>query len=628
MQTSQAAVPCAELMPAATRGFVSIPDIQTLQDHWEQTQLNKLIQDEQMRPFVEDMKQQIERKISGIRDKLGVELSDLREAAGGEIGLGMVELENEPAAVVVIIDTTGKGNQRSRLLKQIEQDLTDRGAEKQVTEIFNHSMTVYNVPPLGEEDTEHVAAYFVRDEMLCASDNIQVAKALLQQFDNESASLASVEAYRETMERCQNLSEFDPQLVAYVDPFGYARSVRSLNPNQVRRGKDYLKIFKSQGFDAIQGVGCYLNFAVNGSFEMLHRTAIFAPPIPGEPDKYLLAMRMMKFPNVQTLTAPAWLPRNLATYRTASLDLDHAFSYFDTLFDAIAGYEEAFAGVLEGLERDPYGPQVDVEHDFVAHLGERVLVITDYKVPITPKSERFMIAVEVTDMQAMQKTIEKFMKSDPNASKTEFEDKIIWEIHEAVHEAPEVDISVSELDLLEPVPAQGGGNNPQPDAPPSAVCLDNGYLLIASHSSFLKEVFQSKQNLNNANDYRAIDAALDDLLPGEFSAKCFLRTGQAYRPTYDLLRQNKMPQSETLMGRLLNRLLTPPEVSEEGILREQQIDGSKLPKFEAVRHYFGPAGTIIRSESDGWSVVGVSLTNIAPQANADANATAQDTSRR
>ena len=52
---------------------------------------------------------------------------------------------------------------------------------------------------------------------------------------------------------------------------------------------------------------------------------------------------------------------------------------------------------------------------------------------------------------------------------------------------------------------------------------------------------------------------------------------EAVRPVYELLRQGKMPESETLLGRLLNRLMTPPDDEDEGILREQKIDARQLP---------------------------------------------------
>ena len=114
------------------------------------------------------------------------------------------------------------------------------------------------------------------------------------------------------------------------------------------------------------------------------------------------------------------------------------------------------------------------------------------------------------------------------------------------------------------------------------------------------------------------------LLPGPVSAKFFVRTDEAYRPTYDLLRQGKMPEAETLFGRLLNRLLTPEESEDEGILREQKIDGHQLPEFDMVRRYFGPAGTLVRTDADGWFIVGATLTKVAPQARASSTQLSSD----
>jgi hypothetical protein len=74
-----------------------------------------------------------------------------------------------------------------------------------------------------------------------------------------------------------------------------------------------------------------------------------------------------------------------------------------------------------------------------------------------------------------------------------------------------------------------------------------------------------------------------------------------------------MPESETLLGRLLNRLLTPPE--DEGVaLRKQKIDAHELPNFDVVRRYFNPAGALVRSDGDGWFIVGASLSREIPQA--------------
>ncbi|MCG8449301.1 MAG: DUF3352 domain-containing protein [Pirellulales bacterium] len=626
---AEAAQPSDRLMAPSTRGYLSIKDINKLHELWLQTQMGQLAQDEAMKPFVEDMKRQLRSKITGVRNKLGLELADLKNVAGGEIALGLVERENDRAAIALIVDVTGRRKQLDSLLKKIDKELTKkRKATKALAEKSGVEITTYQIPAKKEPDVLRTAVFFVKENMLCATDSPDEAEEMLRRFGGKSEGLSSVQPYQETMRRCSKEAKgLQPELRWFVDPFGYARAVRSLAPKDRKQyGKNYVNILREQGFDAIQGLGGFVNLAVAGSYELLHRTSVYAPPISGEPEKYRLAMRMMKFPNRKDMTAHKWLPRKLATYRTFNCDLSSAFEYFDTLFDAIAGYEEAFAGVLEGLERDPYGPQVDVRKDFVAHLGERVILVTDYEVPITPKCERFMIVVELTNEEAVAETVEKFMKSDPHASQTDFEGKVVWEIQEVEEDVMEIDITSSDLDLLETVQetaSQEVASNSQSEA--SAVCVTADHLFIASHASFLKDVLandEEQDRLRNTADYREVERRLSRLLPGNNSVKSFMRMDEAFRPVYELLRQGKMPESETLLGRLLNRLLTPPDDEEEGILREQKIDGSQLPEFEMVRRYFGPAGTVIRSEEDGWFVVGASLNKLSPQARIPANTTA------
>lgn len=624
---AHAAVRSDTLMSPNTRGFASIADINTLAEHWRQTQLGQLVQDESMRPFVEDMKAQLERKISGVRDKLGLQIADLKGVAGGEIGIGLVEYEKGRAATSLTVDITGHHAQLNALLDKVDKELVQRGAEKENVDTGGTEMAIYTIPSKKtgslKKDSKNTrtAIYFVKDDMLCASDSQMEAQEMLSRFSSNSSGLASVKAYQETTSRCAKESNgLAPELHWYLDPFGYTRAVRSFRDPKVKvHGKDYLSILDSQGFDAIQAAGGFVNLAVGGSFELLHRTAVYAPAVPGNADKYELAMRMMKFPNGKSMAAPDWLPRKLASYRTFNMDIDNAFEYFGTLFDAIAGYDKAFEKVLQGLEKDPYGPRVDVKEDFITHLGNRITMVTDYQVPITTKCERFLFAVELTNQEAITATIEKFMKSDPNATKTEFRGRVVWEIQEEQADLPDIDISVSELDLLdEPITVQTG-DEAGGSIPTSAVCVTDSHLFIASHASFMKEVLSEKaaqDTLGTAGDYREVEVALSRLLPGETAARCFIRTDEAYRPTYELLRQGKMPESETLLGRLLNRLLSPPDDEGEGILREQKIDGRKLPDFEMVRRYFGPSGTIVRSEDDGWFITGATLTKLAVQARA------------
>jgi hypothetical protein len=166
-------------------------------------------------------------------------------------------------------------------------------------------------------------------------------------------------------------------------------------------------------------------------------------------------------------------------------------------------------------------------------------------------------------------------------------------------------------------PFAGGEEETEPEEerkilPNSAITVAHGHLLVASHVDFIVDLLErplGSDMLTDAADYHQIDDALAKIGSGSDSFRFFTRTDEAYRPTYELIRQGKMPEAKTVVGKVLNRLLGPDE---KGILREQQIDGSKMPDFDAVRRYLGPAGVYVRSEDDGWFVAGCLLSKDVP----------------
>jgi len=70
-----------------------------------------------------------------------------------------------------------------------------------------------------------------------------------------------------------------------------------------------------------------------------------------------------------------------------------------------------------------------------------------------------------------------------------------------------------------------------------------------------------------------------------------------------------MPESETLLGKLLNSFLREEDLDEP---RKQKIDGSKMPEYDFVRRYLGPAGLYVQPEQQGWFLMGALLNKESP----------------
>ena len=89
------------------------------------------------------------------------------------------------------------------------------------------------------------------------------------------------------------------------------------------------------------------------------------------------------------------------------------------------------------------------------------------------------------------------------------------------------------------------------------------------------------------------------------SSRSFAWTDRGVQPTYELIRQGKMPQSDSLLGRTLNsmagaRARRPPAAAAD---RRQQAARLRL-----VRKSLGPSTAAMTSEENGWFIKGVLLT--------------------
>lgn len=618
------AVPASDtILPASTKAYFSIAQpVETLKQ-WKQTQFGQLLDDSTMQPFVKSLKQQLEGKFKIVEDKLGITWDDLQGVTGGELSMALLERPKRDAAMAITIDVTGHEEQADKLLAAIEKKFATRGGKKKTVQKSETTLLVFDIPAADRRKKPQQTVYFIKDNTLCGVDDRAEAEAMLARFSKQpTGNLLGVKAYTVTMGRCRREARnLQPDVRWFVEPFGLVWALRSLQEsNQPRYGRDVPKILSEEGFDAIQGVGGFVNLMEKQHVEILHRSFVYAPPVTGkekDPLRWNRGMQIMQLPNASALVPQSWVPRMSANYTTVNVDIQNAFDHVDSLFDALMGHKDAFKTTMEGMEMDAYGPKVNVRKEFVTHLGRRLTIVTDYSTPITIKSERSLFAVEAADEDALAQTLAKIMKKEPDVVRREFGDIEIWERVPPEMAVQELSISAPSLSPLQmDEPEEPAEEKEQKRVlPNSAVCVALGQLMMASDIDFLRELlagFGQREMLISSDDYKQVAGLMDRVSPGPRSGWSFARTDETFRPTYELIRQGKMPESESLLGKTLNDLLTTEVEKEEGVLRRQQIDGSLLPSFEMVRRYFGPAGRVLQSEDDGWFISGILLNKEAP----------------
>jgi hypothetical protein len=156
--------------------------------------------------------------------------------------------------------------------------------------------------------------------------------------------------------------------------------------------------------------------------------------------------------------------------------------------------------------------------------------------------------------------------------------------------------------------------------PNLSVAVAHGHIFLASHRDFLERVLSNPRTSSIVEDggYQEVAAELKQLLGGEWAMSSFSRTEKEIRPAYELLRTGRLPESKSLAGTLLRRVLEGdetangkqggrPQSTRDPSGGKQKVDGSSLPEFDQISRYFGLSGMSMQSTPEGWYLVGVGL---------------------
>jgi hypothetical protein len=619
--TPAAGLPPSEtIFPATTRAWLSIPDTKALQERFDRSPYGQFLADPAMKEFVDGLRERISQNGRQRLQKLGLTLEDLEKIPGGEVAAAAIESRPGTLSTVLLVDTTGKEAEAKALVDRITKRLLERKATTVSIPGAPPQLTVYQLPDDLSDDRvpkgRRVAFALAPSALVVGDDAQQVGQAFAVLAQGREDSLATVQSFKAVIPPCTAaLPEKTAPVRWFVDPLAFAKAYQASNPpREKRKGPDYVAILGRQGFDAVKAAGGVIAFGV-GSHAFRHHTMVYAPPLPGrEPlavDTYDLAARMLRFPNVDRIQPPAWVPRDITGWTTLEWDLQQAFAAAETLVDDIVGDKGVYDDVIASLKEDPDGPQIDVEQDLVACLGNRLTMVSDHVDPLGPDCERLVIAIEATDEAKVAATIAKVMNADKDMQKLEIGGHQVWELIDRSAALPQLEIETpggaithADHDDESQRRRQRIRDKEEKLLPHSAVTVAKGHLLIASHRDVLEKVLLESGGREPLTDATATLTELDRLVTSQTSLRSFGREDETVRPAYELLRQGSMPKSKSVLGQILNGLLGD---GKPGTVREQRIDGSTLPEFEKVRRYLGTAALGMESRPDGWYIAGLAL---------------------
>ena len=605
------AVSPESLLPQNTVAFVSIRHLREFDTALRRTQLAGLFEDPAMRAFRDAAHARIQRRLIPDGQVISLGWDQIVDVPSGEVAVAVLHPAVNTKSAVLLMDVTGKDAEAAGLLDDIAHEFQIHGATLEKASIAGVNVATFKLPPRKDKEDRRFpeAIFFVQNNYLVGADNRAAAEEIIRRLKSGSAgSLAESDSFRYCMQRASEANGNGViDLRWWVDPIAFADSQRFMIRNETNPQRDVLKILRSQGFDAIRSIGGVVRIA-DGEHEAVHHTFIHAPGFNEGSPAFRLAAQALQLRNTVQDTPPAWVPRDLAACTLVNLDIASGFDKVGTLIDEWYRIDENdnqkfFEELLDNLKNDPHGPKIDLRTDVIGHLGSRITLLGDVSTgDMITESERSLFAVEAKDESKLRDAITRLMDGDPSATPHEVGSMTLWEVKPK-----------------EPGQRPAGKGRPRPTRQrktptrqpvalksSSGVAVVNGHLYVASHYDLLVSILTSKQPpLADSADFQMVNQRLALLGAAKTCVRGFIRRDEASRGNYELLKAGKMPQSKTVLGQVLNTLLTSEHAP--GAAREPELDGASLPSYDVISRYLGPAGSYLTSEKDGILFVGCAL---------------------
>jgi hypothetical protein len=610
------------LLPNTAEGLMRIVDFPAVSQAWKKTSLAALADDPSMQPFWEAQQQSRRRALLNAGIQVGLRWADLEQIASGEVLASWISFPDpkRPFAVSLIADIRGRAAPTRDVMEQLDQLMKQREATRRDVQYRGQTIRVYTLQrDPGEIEIEQIALT-IGPQRLIASDRQVVVEQFLDSVAGKLPQQRLVDAkdYQRVLKRI-NAPTAD-EVHWFARPLPFARIVREVANTDRGNRVDIVQLLESQGFDAVQAGGGRIEIGTP-EYDLLHHGFILAPRPAGATERFRLAARMLQFPNQTMEPLPAWIGEATASCLRLNWAMEKAFWAAETLVDEAFG-DPIFRPTLEGIEEDPEGPQIDIPNQVIGHFGTQLILVTDNVAPAAVDSERMLIAVRLDDVTPVAEAVRKAMESEPDATRLEtLPEQAAWKVvpreepldfeeelfEDFGFEADVVPQQQRAAPLLEqwaitvvPAPLAGGDGK-------------EGFLMFSSHAEMLVDAVQRiEQNaaggLSEQEDVEQVFGKIKALGGDSLSLVRVNRLSRSLRTKYQLLRQGKLRESDSFLASLLRQIAD----GDKPAFEPENRSAAKLPPFEAIEGYLKAAGSFMKTEEDGWSLVGFLLSGGAP----------------
>lgn len=583
-----------DLLPASTQAFTALPKSSEFIKNWRETQLGQLADDERMKDFWSNQQEELRRRLAAAGWQLSLKIEDLENLCSGQAALGLIsrpDVTDKPFSLALIVDVADRAEALEKFFLRVGVDMESQKGALKVIDANGIEVKHYSIPKLSADGRARDSYFAVSKDQLLISDDLRSIQELIgAQSNPREDSLAKSELYTKIQQRIVR-DEHAAEIEYFVKPLGLGKLLRSISAQKGKKQVDLLKLLEDQGFGSILAAAGSVQLAKE-DLDMHHQGFVLREEELPE------SVQILDFPNQKALVPPAWISAGSASVMGFSWNFSEAFPKLRGIVDAYIG-DAQFDEILEQIKNDPQGPQIDIRKEILPHIGQEFYTVTEIIEPITPDSKRSLICIKLNDPEnKLYGVLNRYSKSEPGSSIEDVGDYRIWKFSNDEEEEEVIEFnnpgnknSKEEEDEEKPLLNKWG------------VCIVDGYFVFASNPESLVAVIENAKNQAIHGDFeklssvQSVRAMQEKLLSAE--GQSFSEIDLADRSAemqYELFRQGILPQSRSLMAIIAERILKTDKS------KPQEFQGSKLPPYEQVKHFFTPRGFVVRSEKDGWGI--------------------------
>jgi hypothetical protein len=556
------------LLPARTLVALLTDNASKFVKVWSETQFPALANDPLMVPIVAEVDKQL-RSSPVLTGAMGLQWEDVKAVASGPAGAAIIRTGPERTSLLALVDTTGRGTQRTFLLARVIASVLNHKGHLEVEQIEGETVTVMVIPV--DDGVSPVRVYsLVKGNMLILADDALAVAGVLKRWKGGDECLADQSEYKKVRDRARPADGKPPHLTAFIDRVRLAEGWSAPRGEKSRRG--LLKVLNEEGLAQVKSIAASIRFG-EGPYDAVLRAFVYAP----EPHER--ALRLLHLPNQAGLEAEPLVPEWATRCLTFNMNMPDIIASFACIFDHITGKAGDLDAVIDALRDDVEGPRVDVQGEVLDRLTGRVTIFGAGPAAGSMQTGRRMIVFQARDEAKLAECVGRLLANDESVQLVKNDGQPYWRIVSN-------STGVADADQAKHV----------------AIAVARGHLMIADDESLMTSILSSKSGKPLTSDpaYQRVEAQMRPLQAREASFRLFARPSEGLRGLYELARTGRLAQSPSLFAQIVRDRL-----------ERTQINSEKLPDFNKVNHYLQPIGGLGVTNPDGWDVTIFSLKRLA-----------------